>query len=362
LRVQDRTISHVIVGMPVAAALAPGRADFSRALAIILGLGIVTTLFAIGLSDRLLARRADRLVAAALRLESGDLAARTGLRPSPDEIGRLAGAFDRMAAAIEHSTLEQRKEEERWRDLADAALDGVLVHDGTVILDVNRRLADIFGYQPGELRGTALERLVPADHAATLLAYAHNHDANPIRLVGRRKNGTTLPIEISGGHAYYGGAARKVLSIRDISREAALRARVQWLSQLAEQSPSSVMITDIDGKIEYVNARFCETSLYSPEEALGHKPNILNSGLNPPELFKSLWDTITAGDVWRGEILNRRKDGSLYWEYEVISPIRDDGGRVSHYAAMKEDVTLRKEYEERLLRQAHYDELTGLPN
>ncbi|MBM3951983.1 MAG: EAL domain-containing protein [Rhodospirillales bacterium] len=362
LFVQNRAISHVVVGTPIESVLASSRAELYRTLTTIAVLGFIAAAFAIGLADRLLTRRTDRLIAAATRLEFGDLAARTGLSESPDEIGRLARAFDRMAAALEHSSQEQRKEEERWRDLADATLDGVLVHDGETILDVNRRLAEIFGYEPGELRGAALSRLAPDDHAAMLAAYARNQGTNLVRLAGRRKDGAAIPIEMSGGQAYYAGAARNVLSIRDVSREAALRSRVQWLSQLAEQSPSSVMITNTDGVIEYVNARFSETSLYPPEEAIGKRSNLLNSGLNPPEVFESLWRTITAGNVWRGEILNRRKDGSLYWEYEIISPIRDDGGRITHYAAMKEDVTLRKEYEERLLRQAHFDELTGLPN
>lgn len=362
LLVQDRATSHVVIGVPLATALAPSRTDMYRNLTTIAFLGLVAAAFAAWLSDRLVARRADRLVAATSRLEAGDLASRTGLPPAPDEIGQLARAFDQMAASLEQSAQEQRKEEERWRDLAEAALDGVLVHDGVAILDVNRRLADIFGYEPGELRGAALARLVPEDHAAMLAAYAENHGPRPIRLTGRRKGGATLPIEVSGGQAYYAGASRRVLSVRDISHEAALRSRVLWLSQLVEQSPSSVMITDVDGKIEYVNSRFSETSQYAPEETIGRAPNILNSGLNPPELFEGLWRTIKEGNVWRGEILNRRKDGTLFWEHEIISPIRDERGRITHYAAMKEDVTLRKEYEERLLRQAHFDELTGLPN
>ena len=362
LLVHGRPSSHVVVGIPLATALAESRTEMFRNLTSIALLGAIATAFAAWLSNRLLARRADRLVVAAGRLEAGDLAARTGLPPAPDEIGQLARAFDQMATSLEQSAREQRKEEERWRDLAEAALDGVLVHDGGSILDVNRRLADILGFEPGELRGAALARLVPEEHAATLAAYAENHGPGSIRLVARRHDGTTLPIEISGGEAYYAGAARHVLSIRDISHEATLKSRVQWLSQLVEQSPSAVMVTDTDGKIEYVNTRFSETSLFAPEEAIGRNPNILNSGLNPPDLFEGLWRTIKEGKVWRGEILNRRKDGTLFWEYEIVSPIRDDNGRVTHYAAMKEDVTLRKEYEERLLRQAHYDELTGLPN
>ena len=362
LLVSGRPSSHIVIGVPRATALAAPRKDMLRNLTAIALLGAIATAFAVWLSDRLLARRTDRLVTAAARLEVGDLSARTGLTSATDEIGRLARAFDQMAISLEQSAREKSKEEERWRDLAEAALDGVLVHDGNRILDVNRRLADIFGYEPGELRGSLLARLVPEDHATILVAYGDVNSSQPIRLAGMSKNGATIPIEVTGGQAYYAGASQRVLSVRDISREAALKSRVQWLSQLVEQSPSSVMITDPDGKIEYVNARFTETSLYSPEATIGRTPNLLNSGLNPPELFEGLWRTIKAGDVWRGEILNRRKDGTLFWEYEIISPIRDDGGRVTHFAAMKEDVTLRKEYEEKLLRQAHFDELTGLPN
>jgi HAMP domain-containing protein len=156
LLVHDRPSSHVVIGIPFATAIAPARREMFRNLTSIALLGLIAAAFAVWLSDRLLARRTDRLLQAAGRLEAGDLAARTGLPAAPDEIGHLARAFDQMASSLERAAREQQKEEERWRDLAEAALDGVLVHDGFAILDVNRRLADIFGYEPGELRGAAL--------------------------------------------------------------------------------------------------------------------------------------------------------------------------------------------------------------
>ena len=362
LRVGSKVISYIVIGLPFSSAFAPSREKMTMNLAAIGVLGLVAAIFALWLSNRLVARRTDRLLLAVERLETGDLTARTGMPAARDEIGHLASAFDDMAAALEQADSERQREEQRWRDLAEAALDGLLVHDGIRILDANRRLAAIFGYHQAELVGAPLGVLVPDDEAERLQDYATGRREDPAHFTGRRRDGSRGPIEVSGGNAYYRGEARHVLSIRSIEAEVALKQRVQWLSQVVEQSPSAVMVTDTEGRIEYVNQRFSETSLYPTDETLGRKANILNSGLNAPELYADLWKTLQDGEVWRGEILNRRKDGSLFWEYEIISPIRDEGGRVTHYAAMKEDVTLRKEYEERLLHQAHFDELTGLPN
>lgn len=117
-----------------------------------------------------------------------------------------------------------------------------------------------------------------------------------------------------------------------------------------EQSPSSVVITDRDGNIEYVNPRFCEITGYRPTEVLGKRPSILKSGKTSEAEYRRLWETITSGREWVGEFLNRKKCGDLYWETATISPIRDDDGRITHYVAVKEDITLRKHYEEGLRR------------
>lgn len=141
-----------------------------------------------------------------------------------------------------------------------------------------------------------------------------------------------------------------------------LTDEVRKTSMVVNQSPISVIITDPDGIIEYVNPTFVETTGYSSEEALGCNPNILKSGFASPEFYKDLWDTITSGQVWRGTLQNRRKDGSLFWEDARISPLRDSGGNITNFVAIKENITLKKEYEARLEWQANYDSLTGLPN
>jgi PAS domain S-box-containing protein len=115
-----------------------------------------------------------------------------------------------------------------------------------------------------------------------------------------------------------------------------------------EQSPATVVITDRTGAIEYVNPKFTEMTGYTREEALGKNPRILKSGELPDEAYKELWEMIVAGKEWRGEFHNKRKNGELFWEFASISPIRNARGTITHFLAVKEDITERKRAEEAL--------------
>jgi PAS domain S-box-containing protein len=129
------------------------------------------------------------------------------------------------------------------------------------------------------------------------------------------------------------------------------------LSQAVEQSPASVVITDINGVIEYVNPRFSMVTGYTLEEAKGQKPSILKSGNQSDEVYKELWEHVSSGMEWRGELQNKKKNGELYWESVSVSPIIDDEGVTKHYLAVKEDVTDRKMMEENLIQQSYLKEL-----
>ena len=124
--------------------------------------------------------------------------------------------------------------------------------------------------------------------------------------------------------------------------------QLRILSRAVEQSPASTVITNTAGEIEYVNPKFTQLTGYTLEEVRGKNPRILKSGETPVEEYRSLWRNITAGQEWRGEFHNRKKDGELYWELATISPIVDEAGIITHFLAVKEDVTERKRAEERL--------------
>jgi diguanylate cyclase (GGDEF)-like protein/PAS domain S-box-containing protein len=120
------------------------------------------------------------------------------------------------------------------------------------------------------------------------------------------------------------------------------------LRRAMDQSPTALMLTDTGGRIEYVNARFCELTGYSQEEALASSPRLLKSGLNEPAVYEDLWRALGAGETWSGELFNRRNNGELYWEHNVIAPVRDDAGAVTHYIAVKEDISGRRYAEQAL--------------
>ncbi|MDU4962279.1 MAG: PAS domain S-box protein [Sporomusaceae bacterium] len=132
--------------------------------------------------------------------------------------------------------------------------------------------------------------------------------------------------------------------------QATAASQVQQLSAAVEQSPCSIVITDLEGNIEYVNPKFTAVTGYSSAEAIGQNPRILKSGHQPPELYRTMWDTIAAGNEWQGEFQNKRKNGSVFWELASISPIRNAQGQATHYLAIKEDITDRKQVEDRISR------------
>jgi PAS domain S-box-containing protein len=136
---------------------------------------------------------------------------------------------------------------------------------------------------------------------------------------------------------------------RDITEIKNAEEQILKLSMSIEQSPSTIVITDVYGNIEYVNPKFSEITGYSPEEAIGQNPRILKSGKMKDELYEEMWHTIRSGQVWRGEFLNKKKNNELYWEWAIIAPIRDEEGEVINYIAIKEDISVRKQMEAELL-------------
>ena len=134
----------------------------------------------------------------------------------------------------------------------------------------------------------------------------------------------------------------------DVTEKKKVEQEARKLSHAVEQSPLSIVITDTKGDIEYVNPRFSELTGYSFEEVKGKNPRILKSNLHPKEVYKNLWNMITAGKIWKGEFRNIKKNGEAYWEAASISPIFNEKGEITHYIALKENITEKKRIEESL--------------
>jgi PAS domain S-box-containing protein len=145
------------------------------------------------------------------------------------------------------------------------------------------------------------------------------------------------------------GEPIKVIGIiQDITDQKKLENELRILSNAIEQNPASIVITNINGDIEYVNPKFTQVTGYTMQEALGKNPRILKSDVNPIELHTELWNNLTRGSTWRGEFCNKKKNGELYWESAVIAPVFNSFGKITHYVAVKEDITEKKDADKKI--------------
>lgn len=196
-----------------------------------------------------------------------------------------------------------------------------------------------------------------------------------VRRMGAGEMHITIPVQSEDEIGFLTGAFNTMSSalydlVRNLEARVADRtadllaanAELHILSVAVEQSPSVIVITNPQAEIEYANAAFTHSTGYTFEEIKGRNLRLLQSGQTPPETFKEMWDALTAGKTWRGELINRRKDGEIYWEYTVVAPIYDAEGNVIHYVAVKEDITARKVAETKLEQLAVTDPLTSLLN
>ena len=170
----------------------------------------------------------------------------------------------------------------------------------------------------------------------------------------RRSDGRIIDVEINScvirtdGHDYI------YASSRDVTERKAAQEQVRKLSLAVEQSVEAIVITDLEANIEYVNESFVRVTGYSREEAIGQNPRRLQSGKTPPETYVAMWEALSQGQPWKGDLYNKRKDGSEYVEFAIITPMRQPDGSISHYVAVKEDITEKKHISEELDRHRHH--------
>jgi len=219
-------------------------------------------------------------------------------------------------------------------------------------IEVNDRMCQIFGYSKEELsKMTWTELTHPNDLEANLKLFdqmtAGKIDSYQLDKRYIRKDKSVVYTTIFATcHRNPNGTVRHLLtSVIDITERKQAENELRKLTLAVEQSPASIVITDLNGNIEYVNPRFTQTTGYSFDEATGKNPRILKTDLTPTETHRQLWDTLTAGKEWHGEFVNRKKDDTVYYESAIISPITDLNGVPTHYLAVKENITERKRNE-----------------
>jgi diguanylate cyclase (GGDEF)-like protein/PAS domain S-box-containing protein len=267
----------------------------------------------------------------------------------------------------------ERKQAEEKLQLAATvfshAREGIMITatDGTII-DLNDAFTDITGYSRDEALGKNPRILNSGrqnkEFYATMFRDLTKNGYWEAEIWNQRKNGEVFAVmqTISAVRDAKGNTQHYVSLFSDVSVRKQTEDKLRQLSIAVEQSPASVVITDLDACIQYVNPQFTELTGYSATEVIGQNPRILCSNLTAKEIYKELWGKLTRGLAWHGELINRRKNGEVYWEESHISPVKNPAGTVTHYVAVKTDITERKQLEDQVHQLAFYDALTKLPN
>ncbi len=255
-----------------------------------------------------------------------------------------------------------RQSEIHYRSIFENSMDGVLLKNPNgQIISANNEAQRILGRTEAELK--QLTWLDIVDNQDPRLAIALQKRAKEGRFRGELnlidKNGISFPAEISSQiFKLQNGETLSSVFIRNISELKIAEVRLRKLAQAVEQSPESIIITDLDGKIEYVNAAYLKNSGYDLEEVFGQNPRIRKSGKTLTDTYVELWETLRKGETWKGKFINRRKDGSEYTEFAIISPLRQPNGQITHFVSVQEDITEKMLMGEELDRyRMHLEEL-----
>jgi diguanylate cyclase (GGDEF)-like protein/PAS domain S-box-containing protein len=290
--------------------------------------------------------------------------------PIDDPRGGYAGALAMVTDITERKRAEEalRHSEERFRKVFETTpvILSITRERDFVFVDVNDAFCEATGWTRGEAMGrTDLELGLWPDlderqaMIAMLLAQGEMHD---VEWRMRTRSGDVRHILGSTERIRLGDEPCVLVVGQDITERKRASEEMRKLSGAVEQTADSIMITDRRGVIEYVNPAFVHTTGFTPAEAIGRTPSIVKSGRHDEAFYREMWGTILAGGVYRDVMINRRKDGSLYYEEKTITPLKSESGEITHFVSSAKDITERMQVQERLQYLAHHDDLTRLPN
>ena len=276
------------------------------------------------------------------------------------EILRLNAELEQRVA---ERTAELGESTMRIQTILNTVADGIItIAQRGMVESLNPAAERLFGYAAAEVVGRNVSMLMPEpyhdQHDGYLERYRTTGEKRVIgklrEVLGRRKDGSTFPIELAVSEMQLGDERYFVGMVRDISlRKQAEALQAKSVKELVDfktalDAHSIVATTDVRGTITYVNEQFCAISQYTREELLGQNHRIVNSGHHPQQFFRELWRTISQGRIWHGEIKNRAKDGTTYWVKTTIVPFLDEHGKPVQYITLRSDITERKDAEHNL--------------
>jgi len=254
----------------------------------------------------------------------------------------LREAADRRAGREAEEIM--RSSENKYRHLFEAMSDAAIVieEESGRIIDANAQAEILLGTPREEILGANQSILFAPESApggiGALRAAAAIGRTKGCELEVIRSGGNTVPVHASVSRLQLYGRRLLLALLRDVSDRNRMDEQLLQLSQAVEQCPVSIAITNPEGIITYVNPRFSALTGYPPGEAIGKNPRILKSGETPPDTYREMWEAITSGREWRGRFHNRKKNGELFWESALVSPIINKAGKITHFLAVEVDI------------------------
>lgn len=231
--------------------------------------------------------------------------------------------------------------------------DGIFIdcnHASETLIRGDRSM--LLGKTPGQISPEyQLNGRKSEEYAIELIRETFEKGNNSFEWMHQRFDGSDFLAVINLSVIDYEGSPVLLVTWQDITEQRAAEEQLRKLSRAVEQSPVSIVITNLEGNIEYVNPRVSETTGYTLEELMGKNPRVLKSGETQSNEYSILWENISEGREWKGLFHNKRKNGELYWESSTIAPIMDSSGKITHYLAIKEDITEIKLSEEKIRQQ-----------
>jgi diguanylate cyclase (GGDEF)-like protein/PAS domain S-box-containing protein len=266
---------------------------------------------------------------------------------------------------LKQKTVELELNRSWLNTLLESSIDGIHLFDmDGKLVEYSPSVLEMLGYNEDEgryLYVSSFDAKFTSDEVKEMISSMTDTPVN-FETIHKRKDGTLFDVEVTAKRIHLGGIPYIYASARDISERKKRENELHKLSEAVEQSPNTIVITDLDGNIEYVNASFTTTTGYTYEEAIGKNARLLQSGKTPLDTYETMWRTLIQGKRWTGEFVNKRKDKTEYIEAVKASPIFNSNGAITHFMAIKEDITEKKHSQERIHYLANFDSLTGLPN
>ena len=245
-----------------------------------------------------------------------------------------------------------REKEEKYRALFESSQDAIFLEDRQgKIIEANDAASHMYGYSKEELVGLSIFQMMPKKMKTTatqILRIERNNDTSEYEALGIRKNGEVFPNLVKSCKIRIQDEDHIVVTIRDVLNVRKNEEQIQLQSTILGSIANAVFITDPEGIITWVNDAFTKLTGYEFDEVFGKKPNILSSGMQDQKFYQFMWSTIQKGNVWRGEIINRNRNGNHYYEEMTITPVFDQEGLIKHYVAIKQNITERKRREQEL--------------